>query len=210
MSRRATDLLDVFRAERPEPGRASSSRGTGERGPEKPAAASAAQRAFEGLFLYPRQLLLGSAVVVLLLVFAFVLGLSVGRRGGAAASTAALARSEGRTGLEAPADETRVFVLARVPYVDKGRATPNEPRALERSLVDLRSVPPERLWILDEPASQGWLLVLGPFADKPRAAEFLRDRTLTRAKIGGVYPFESAEYRSLPVAGMPKNRLPSR
>lgn len=209
MSRRATDLLDVFRAERPDPGRGAAGRAAAESGSAKPAGASAAKRAFEGLYLVPRQLLLGSAVVVLLLVFAFVLGLSVGRRGSASGSTA-LARGEPRAGVESPADETRVFVLARVPYVDKTRATRNEPPALQRSLVELRGVPLERLWILDEPASQGWLLVLGPFPDKPRAAEFLRDKTLTRAKVGGVYPFESAEYRSLPVSGMPKDRLPAR
>ncbi len=208
MSRRSTDLLDVFRSERAQPGRGAAGRAS-DRGPDAEPRAGAGRRAFQGLFLEPRQLLLGSSVVVLLLVFAFVLGLSVGRRG-ATPGAAALARTEGREAAGLLGDDTRVFVLGRVPYMDMTRATQNEPQTLFRSLTEMRTVPADRLWILDEKESQAWVVVLGPFPDKPRAAEFLRQLNLTRARVGGSYPFEAPEYRSLPVAGMPRERLPAR
>lgn len=201
MTRKATDLLDVFRAERPSAARPASARATGEGAPPRE------RRAFEGLFLVPRQLLLGSSVVLLLLVFAFVLGVSVGRRGGAADGAPALARAAQR---DDAGPALRTYVVTRVPYVDKRGPSPNDPQRVAASLTEYRGVELERLWVTDEPKAEAWRLILGPFRDEREAREYLASKNLTRASLGGVRPFERPDFVALPPEVLPRERLPRR
>jgi hypothetical protein len=197
MARRTTDLLDVFR-----------DRGTGRSGkPEEPAQPKAPKKPFEGMFLLPRQLLLGSSVVVLLLVFAFVLGLSMGRRGGN--STQALQANTARA-QEAESNTPGVYVLGRVPVTNPGGLKRNEPTAIRDMLTaDRFGVDPARLWIAADPNdAQQWILTVGPFANKKQAADYLMSHRLTTARIGGALPFERPGYRNWTPAQLPRTRLP--
>lgn len=204
MTRKATDLLDVFRAERTPPPR---SGGAAPRGAGREGSEAGVRRTFEGLFLHPRQLLMGSCVVLLLLVFTFVLGLSVGRRGKEpAAPGAALART---AELET-SEQLGLYVVGRVPYMDKRGLKPNDPETMVKDLGRFRGVEREQIWISDEKASQSWVVILGPFADERRAREYLGSHNLTRALLGGVYPFERPDFRPLPARVLPAQRVPSR
>ena len=80
MARRSTDLLEVFRA--PREGESSPAGQGGSQAQDRRRAARPGGSLFEGLVLGPRQVLLASCVMVLLLVLAFTVGLGVGRRGG--------------------------------------------------------------------------------------------------------------------------------
>src|SRR5262245_31965965 len=183
MPRRTTDLLDVFRAERPSPG----GRPAGDAAPSGP------KRTFEGLFLVPRQLLLGSCVVVLLLVFAFVLGLSVGRRGTPPPSNAL----QGNTPRTTRPAEVGHYVVGRVPYVDAARQARIAPAVLRDRLVENYGVPTERIWVRDDADGKQWRLYIGPFASQQQAMEFLMKHTLIKAKLGPGYPFETPVYQRL-------------
>lgn len=196
MARRTTDLLDVFRAETPAPGRAATHAAAKAAGPK---------RRFEGLFLFPRQLLLGSCVVVLLLVFTFVLGLSMGRRG-AAGGSSALQASAPRA---AESNERRHYAVGRVPHVDAARQARIDPAALRDRLVENYGVPRERIWILNDADARQWQVVLGPFANEHQATEFLFDHTLIKARLGSGAPFENATYRRWRPSDLPAERLPT-
>jgi hypothetical protein len=198
MARRTTDLLDVFR-ERPQPVRPT---------PAAPRSPSGPRRPFEGLFLYPRQLLLGSSVVVLLLVFAFVLGLSMGRRG-ASNPADMLQANAGRT-TQPAAVEPQVYALGRVPYMDAGQQRTNEPQRLHDWLTGAKRVAPETAWIADDPDGRQWFLLLGPFATKGKAMEYLVRHSLVSSRVGGVAPFENVTYQSLLPSQLPRERIPSR
>ena len=195
MARRTTDLLDVFR-ERPQPPRPT---------PKEP---GTPRRPFEGLFLYPRQLLLGSSVVVLLLVFAFVLGLSMGRRG-ASESTAALQGAAGRTPSPVVV-ERQVYAVGWVPYVDAGRQIDNEPARLFDWLVKHKSVAPETAWVTDYPNGKQWALILGPFVSERSAMEYLVRHGLVNSRVGGVAPFENVAYKHYLPSQLPSTRVPAR
>ena len=199
MARRTTDLLDVFR-----------DRGAGRSGkPEEPATPKAPKKPFEGLFLLPRQLLLGSSVVVLLLVFAFVLGLSMGRRSGGGNGQALQATSA--RGQEAVADTPGVYVLGRVPVTNAAGLAANEPAKIFALLTSERfGVDPARLWIAADPNDpQQWILFMGPFATETQATEYLRSHRLTTARVGGShFPFQRPVYRNWTPAKLPRTRLP--
>lgn len=199
MARRTTDLLDVFR-----------DRGAGRSGkPEEPAAPKAPKKPFDGLFLLPRQLLLGSSVVVLLLVFAFVLGLSMGRRGGSGGTEALQANAARAEDPEA--NVRRVYVLGRAPVTSATGLAANEPAKLRDLLAsDRYGVDPARIWIAADPNdSQQWIVFLGPFAHEKQATDYLSSHRLTTARLGGSHaPFQRPVYRSLLPAQLPRARLP--
>jgi hypothetical protein len=199
MARRTTDLLDVFR-----------DRGASGRGgkPETAPSAKPEKKPFEGLFLYPRQLLLGSSVVVLLLVFAFVLGLSVGRRGsttGGSALQGVASRAD-----DAEAHVRRVYVLGRVPFTNATGLAANEPRQLFDALTsDRYGVDATRLWIAADPNDEQWVVILGPFATEKDAADYLMSHRLMRGRVGATYPFQTPAYRSYLPSDLPRTRLPA-
>jgi hypothetical protein len=197
MARKSTDLLDVFRAEKR----------VAESGPARPSPkAPREKRSFEGLLLLPRQLLLGGSVLVLLLVFAFVLGLSVGRRG-AEGDAAALSAQIRR---DAAPTKRAWFVVGRVPLVDPVRQAANEPLRLYGDLVHAKGVSADRIWIQDDPTRQHLQVLLGPFTDKRQATDFLMRANLLVARLGGVSAFQSPEYRQLGPDELPPTRLPTR
>jgi hypothetical protein len=197
--RRTTDLLDVFR-----------DRGAGRSGkPEEAAAPKAPKKPFDGLFLLPRQLLLGSSVVVLLLVFAFVLGLSMGRRSGSGSGQALQANAPRADDPEA--NVRRVYVLGRVPVTSATGLAANEPVKLRDVLSSDRfGVDPERIWIAaDRNDAQQWILILGPFATEKQATDYLSSHRLTTARLGGSHaPFQRPVYRNWLPSELPRTRLP--
>ncbi len=200
MARKATDLLDVFRAEHPAAGGAGSAR------PKERAAP--AKRDFAGMVLLPRQILLGSAVVVLLLVFTFVLGLSVGRSDGSGEGVAGAKDLSRVSPRDAQARLT--YVEARVPYMDPARHVANDPATLRDSLVRTRGVSADHIWIADDVAAQRLRVVIGPFRGSEEGVEFLRRYGLLTFKLGGVLPWKSPDYPSYTVSELPLSRLPRR
>jgi hypothetical protein len=197
MARRTTDLLDVFR-----------DRGASGRGgkPEPAPSANPEKKPFEGVFLFPRQLLLGSSVVVLLLVFAFVLGLSMGRRSGGD-GTEALRADAPRSADAAPV--RRVFVLGRVPLTNPTGLAANDPKKLYEALTSERyAVDPARLWIDKDPNDAQWRIYLGPFTTQQEAADYLMNHRLTRGRVGESYPFQAPSYRNYLPSDLPRARLP--
>jgi hypothetical protein len=203
MPRKATDLLDVFRHQRAEPARGA---------PREPKAAprEAAPRGagFQGLVLLPRHVKLGAAVGVLLLVFAFVLGLSLGRpekaratRDGAALS-AVTARDTDPT--------RRIYVEARVPYMDPVRKTVNDPAHLRRTLAAQKGIPEAQVWLTDDLAAVQLRILVGPFPNQAQAADFLLRRGFFTLRLGGVLPWKDPEYLELSERELPPTHLPSR
>jgi|GEM_PF-5216020 len=203
MARKATDLLDVFRAEHPAPARG---------GAKSKEGSTPAKRGFAGMVLLPRQLLLGSAVVLLLLVFTFVLGLKVGSRDGSDPQTLAGARSGGSLSAVNTRDtQTKyTYVEARVPYMDPARHVANDPAILRASLVRTRGVPPELIWITDDITAQRLRVLLGPFTNSEKGVEFLRRYGLLTFKLGGVLPWKNPDYPVYASSDLPLNRLPLR
>lgn len=202
MARRTTDLLDVFRdrgtAGRPAKGDAPA-----------PAEARAAKKPFEGLFLFPRQLLLGSSVVVLLLVFAFVLGLTMGRRGSSGGGNA-LQGSVPRADASTP-DVRRLYVSGRVPVTNATTLATNDPQKLFDTLTSSRyGVDSERLWITGDSSGKQWVVILGPFDKKQDAIDYLVSHGLLTVRVGGVYPFQSPGYGAQLASTLPRQRVPNR
>lgn len=199
MPRKATDLLDVFRQQRAEPVRSAPRAKDPE--PRK--------QGFQGLVLLPRHVLLGSAVGVLLVVFAFVLGLSLGKRNSAGprgSGSGPLSRLE-----ERPTDAVRrVYVEARLPYLDPVRKAVNDPGTLRATLVRTKNVPPERIWLLDDLASAQLRILLGPFPTQEQAAEYLHRAGFFTLRLGGVVPWKDPEYLLLTERELPLQHLPNR
>ncbi len=200
MARRATDMLDVFRAEHPAPG-------DGARSKER---AAPAKRGFSGLVLLPRQILLCSAVVLLLLTFTFVLGLSVGRRDGSGdVAGGAGGQSLSRDNPRGP-QARLIYVEARVPYMDPARHVANDPATLVENLVRTRGVSRDHIWITDDIAAQRLRVLIGPFPGSEEGVEYLRKSGLLTYKLGGVLPWKNPDYPAYTPAELPVSRLPRR
>ncbi|MFM8980957.1 MAG: hypothetical protein ACKOSS_10925 [Planctomycetia bacterium] len=197
MGRKSSDMLEALRAPSPAP---------------RPAPAPRA-RASEGaggasLLLSRRQMSLAGALVVVLLAFSFVLGLSVGRRGerGTAGGTPSLSR-------EAPRDLSGprlVYIEGRVPYMDPARQAVNDPGRLRDALVRQKGLPDDRVWVMDDLAAAMLRVVVGPFPSEAQAAEFLRRTGLFTFRLGGVLPWKAPDYLWMHEGELPTQRLPLR
>jgi hypothetical protein len=185
MGRKATDLLDVFRLG----GGAGGGAPAGKR-PAPRAAAAKTPRAkggsFEGVFLTPRQLVLGGSVALLALVLAFTLGLGFGRKGsGAATAPAPLSRT------------TAWFVRGRFEATDplRGRIRPDD---VLGHLEQVHRI--ERRFVKVQPReSGGWWIFVGPFATDREAREYHGQMDLELIRGPGGYPFRDADIVNAPL-----------
>jgi hypothetical protein len=180
MGRRSTDLLDVFR-----PGGGSGSEPRRETPAKKARAPKSPRTPFEGLFLGPRQLVLGGSVAVLLLVLSFTVGLGVGRKAGRAgdgAAPTALLRT------------TTIWVVrGSLDRVDPTGAEITEDRVREEMA---RRFP----WISHRIDASGSTIVVtaGPFRDEREAATVLETRLRT-VRLWTKFPFRLSKPESVRV-----------
>jgi hypothetical protein len=170
MPRRDSDLLAVFRP--------SSSGGPG--GAKPPADRKPGpRRRFEGVFLGPRQVLLGSSVVVLLLVLSFTVGIGVGRSGERSGVAPSLER------------ETAVWVLrGRLGAMDFARAETLDAEGIARELESKYGVP-RRMVRVDGTGEPIWVTI-GSFRTREEAQRFLTEHRLATARLGSAAPFRTA------------------
>jgi hypothetical protein len=185
MGRRSTDLLDVFRpggGSGAEPRREPAKKVRAPRSPRTP---------FEGFFLGPRQLILGSSVVVLLLVLSFTVGLGVGRKAGRGTDGVAPALSH--------ATQTRTIWVVRgsLDRVDAATSTElSEERVLEEMGRRFPWLPRERVRL--DVSGGSIALTVGPFRDEREAATFLETR-LRSARLWSKFPFRLSKPESVRV-----------
>lgn len=181
MARRSTDLLEVFRGPREGGGtRSGKTRSSGSR--RKGRGGGRRASTFEGLVLGPRQVLLASCVLVLLLVLAFTVGLGVGRRGGPRAGGEALSRDAAR-------DAAAVwYIRGRVPRRDVLRGAEVDPDRLEDELVREHGFRPTDLRVTEGEGAY-FFVHYGPFTSKEQARQVLRDSKLAYLNVRGSYPF---------------------
>ncbi len=171
MGRRSTDLLDVFRP------------GVQGPAPAKPSApkrrSSSSSGRFQGFFLGPRQLVLGSSVALLLLVLSFTLGLGVGRKAGRGA-TAADVQSLRR--------ETTVWVLkGRLPRVDPNTGGELTAEKVAVELQRMYRIPAERVRVAV--GEDGLTVAIGPFANEKEAARFYQQQRMQALRLWSSFPF---------------------
>ena len=142
---------------------------------------------FDGLVLGPRQILLASCVMVLMLVLAFTVGLGVGRRGGPSTRGDALSRTGGG-GNPAAA----WYIQGRVPRRDVLRGAEVDPDLLKEDLIRQHGFRPADLRVTE--GERGYFFVhYGPFASKEQARKVLRDHNLGYLSVQGTYPFSLEE-----------------
>lgn len=197
MSRRSHDMLDALRAPTPAPRQAAA-----------PRARAQAAGGGAGVVLLPRQMWIAGALVVTLLAFTFMIGLSVGRRGerGEAAGTPSLSRETPRD-LSGP---RLVYIEGRVPYMDPARQAVNDPGRLRDTLVRQKGLPEDRVWVMDDLPAAMLRVVVGPFPSEAQAAEFLRRTGLFTFRLGGVLPWKAPDYLWMHEGELPTQRLPLR
>ena len=182
MARRSTDLLEVFRG--PREGETPPAR-KGDRKRKRTKASAGRRPLFEGLVLGPRQVLLASCVMVLLLVLAFTVGLGVGRRGGPSAGGEALSRPSGGAAAV-------WYIQGRVPRRDVLRGEEVDPDLLEEDLIRQHGFRATDLRVTE--GERGYFLVhYGPFTSKEKARKILRDHNLGYLSVQGTYPFSLEE-----------------
>ncbi len=171
LPKKTTDLLDVFRHRPVEGG--SSGR------PSKRRASRSKDRAFEGVFLAPRQLLFVSAIGVLLLALSFTVGLGFGRHGAE------------RPTLEKTTSGSW-WILGRMGGTDPA-GRPLDPDQVKAELVRVHGLPAQNLRV--ETTSEGGLVVyLGPWTEKAPAEEYLRIHHLDASVLlRGSAPFSHAK-----------------
>jgi hypothetical protein len=179
MPRKATDLLDVFHAQRQQESGKAAARAREE---------APARKGFTGVVLLPRHVLLGSSVVVLLLVFSFVLGLGMGQRKGAGESGT-------RLSVEAPRGPRYVYAVGRVPLMDPARQALNDPQRLKDTLVRQRGLPANRVDVFEDLGTTTLRIMIGPFGKEADAADYLTRAGLFTYRLGGVAPWRDPEYR---------------
>ncbi|MHC5010923.1 MAG: hypothetical protein ACYTG6_08240 [Planctomycetota bacterium] len=182
MGRKATDLLDVFRQASGEP---STGGREPRRGASRPKKAPKQRRRFEGVFLAPRQVLLGSAVLLLLVVLSFTVGVGFGRSGGGGDAAPALSRT------------TQWYIRGSLKEVDAIRGTVVDPAEVAEDLADMHQVPRERVSVRTKPDG-GVFVFVGPFASEAQARRYFGEMALGPARVRGGVPFRRAEYISVP------------
>ena len=184
MARRSTDLLEVFRGPREGSGQAKGRSSSGSR--RKGSARRKVSAGFEGVSLGPRQVLLASCVMVLLLVLAFTVGLGVGRRGGPATAGPDLSRTQaGRAAAV-------WYVQGRVPRRDVMRGEEVDPDRLKDDLVREHGFRASDLRVSE--GERGYFFVhYGPFASEEEARNVLREHNLGYLNVRGTYPFSLEE-----------------
>jgi hypothetical protein len=182
MARKATDLLDVFRfsgegeQDDAKPSRQRRARKRANRGAGK----GAGRTRFEGIQLNPRQLLLASSALLLLLVLSFTLGLATGRPDAGSEASAALTRRS-----------SQVAIRARLPMVDPATS---KPATGEQVLAELaRDFRIQRRNLRIRRDGQDWIVDVGPFSDEAEAQRYLRRSGLELAHIHMEDPFRYAE-----------------
>lgn len=190
MARRSTDLLDMFRGPRAGEHAAKGRSGKPRKKPRKRTKTRGRGgwlSAFEGLVLGPRQVLLASCVMVLLLVLAFTVGLGVGRRGGPLADSTSLSLESG-TGRPAAA----FYIQGRVPRRDLLRDQDVDPDLLKEDLVRLHGFRPADLQVTE--GERGFFFVhYGPFTSEEAARRVLREHNLGYLNVQGTWPFSLEE-----------------
>ena len=188
MARRSTDLLEVFRSPREgaatDPGK---SRSRKSRKKTRSKGNGGMLSGFEGLVLGPRQILLASCVMVLMLVLAFTVGLGVGRRGGPNSPGEALSRTGG-----GPDAAAVWYIQGRVPRRHVLRGTEVDPDLLKDDLVRQHGFRPTDLRVTE--GERGFFFVhYGPFASQEQARKVLRDHNLAYLSVQGTWPFNLEE-----------------
>jgi hypothetical protein len=183
MARRTADLLDVFRLGSKEPDTPAPRPRRGD-GPRTKSPPKASGTRFEGVFLGPRQVLLGSALVLLLCVLAFTVGVGFGK-GRGAGGDAALRK-----------DTLAWYVVGTLPRTDEARGSEV---VLTQVLEDLESTYGVRRELMrarpfQEGAIRGFELYLGPFATRDQATTYWRELGLERARVRGGIPFRFPKY----------------
>lgn len=178
MAKRANDLLDVFR------GASSQGSSTPRRARKKQGGRSSSKRRGgpEGVFLAPRQVLLVSSAMVLLLVLAFTVGLGVGR-GGFGSGTAALQKK---------AAPTFYWIRGSIPSRDVVGGRPVDRDAL---LVELgKELGLQRRNLAAVPADGDLLHVyVGWWTTQAEAQAYLRLKHLDSLRLKWGAPFHFAE-----------------
>jgi hypothetical protein len=186
MARKATDLLDVFRFSSDAPKgskkdkRAEKRRERSEASPGSPTQTRAPRARFEGIFLPPRQMLLGGSVLVLLLALSFTVGLGVGRSSASPTAPDASGPSLRR--------ETYAWALrGEIPKMDVARAeAPTETRIV-RELGRKYGVPSDKLRV--DAKGDPVVIWVGPFETEEAATAFLAARNLGTARLWSAAPF---------------------
>jgi len=181
MARKATDLLDVFRygggdddADRSRT--ASTPRARKARTPKAPKA-PAKRRAFEGLILSKRQLILTGSAMLLLVVLSFVIGLSAGRPGSGRTDPAAQ-RTTGATML---------MIRGAMPSLDPATRRPIDPSEVLQVLARDYHLSARYVTVK---VSEGQILIdIGPFRSEQRARMYMERAQVDVIRIHGADPF---------------------
>lgn len=179
MARRANDLLDVFRlgsAEGRTTGRgASKGRGGSKGGGGKGRSGRASQP--DGVVLTSRQVVLGSSVLVLLLVLAFMAGLGFGKGRGEALRH------------DTPKPEGALYIRGTMPDISR---TTGRPPDLEKIVEDLGAMGLEPQYVhIDEAANRLIPIHIGPFTSADSANQWLAE--LRKARLASEWPFRFGE-----------------
>lgn len=173
MARRVDDLLSIF-----DPNR---STGAGEgRGAatqrKKARAAGGKQRAFQGLVLSPKQVVLGGSAAALVLLLTFTLGLAVGRPGSDRGQAPSLRR------------DTQRMVRAEFP-----RYHPHTHKAMAREdvyeMLVQRFGVPARAVVNIRPDGDRMVIELGPFDSDDAAEHWIQKWGLQAAHLNLNAPF---------------------
>lgn len=187
MAKRSTDLLEVFHRPRgdDEDSLGRKRRARGSRSMKGTSRKRRKLEDFQGVFLAPRQVLLTSCVLVLLLVLSFLVGLGMGQRGAPEGRETALARGTGQTTVRG------FYIRGRIMRQDVMGRKRTDPGQFVADLVDLSDLERRHLHIEDGSASHWWLYY-GPFQSEAHARRDLERRNLAFLGVRVEYPFSQA------------------
>ncbi len=187
MAKRANDLLDVFRLASGQ-GDGSAPRGRGRR---KATPRARKKKAADGVFLQPRQVVLLSSTVVLLVVLAFAAGLGYGRRG---SSGIALQRRS--------AHDANIAWWIRGKLRSKDDLTGHAiaPEAVIRELLSRYNIAEDYVRVVPED-SERLAIFLGPFSSEAKAHAYYEAQRLGTLRLRWGSPFYRAAYQQGPRSG---------